>query len=254
MLDVIITSTCRDTIKRTLDSFLHKICFSGPIRFIVNIDVLQRSKLRGLKDYFFQIKRRHGVIKIELLINESPDGSRYKAHSLALNNLYRSISSKFYFHLEDDWLFLNHIDLDKLIHLMDTCETINHIRLSKTRIKDKCWIYYLSDEVIEQYLIPVSECVIDNVPLVKTFAWSFNPHVGRSSIVKKFISLDSNDNPEKRVCNIYHEMFSNNGLYILGHIGDSPTIKDLGRNRIKHTLRKIFYVLQGGKYVEYKFA
>ena len=44
---------------------------------------------------------------------------------------------------------------------------------------------------------------------------------------------------ETYICHKYLEKFNNQGCYIYGKIGDTPAVKDIGRNRIRERLRAL---------------
>lgn len=246
MVDIIITSTCRKTIEKTLGSFLKKVNSGQKFNFIVNIDVLNESYLPRLLAYLKSL----GICDIS--VNRTLN-SYHVNHAIALNSLFKRIQAPFFFHLEDDWLFLETIDLDALIALMRRHADIDQIRLSKERIKPKAWLYYVSEEISEKALAQNVQVAIDNVALVKTPAWSFNPSLGRTSVIKHFVDLPLTAQPESYLCREYPVIRGHQGTYILGSIGDRPKVKDIGRNAARQFLRKIKYVVRGGKYAEYKF-
>lgn len=252
MLDIIITSSCRKSIIKTLDSFFARVHCSKSIRLLIHIDVLHPDQLNLIKDYLRNLKLEK---KIEILTHVNPHPARnwYAAHSNAILHLYGLISTACYFHLEDDWRFLKNIDLDPLIRLMEKYPDIDNIRFSRERIKKKVWLYHLSDEITEEFLAPNIECLIDNISLIQTPIWSFNPHLGRTSIIKNITDIPKNQNPEKFVCLKYIENGKHNGTYVYGKIGDSAYVNDLGRNKIRRKIQKYKYILTGGKYAEYRF-
>lgn len=252
MLDIIVTSSCRKTIVKTTRSFFDKVRYSDKMRFIVHIDVLNNENLSFITGYLRSLERSEGI-GVDIHINNNPDTNWHDAHTKAINFLFNQIEKPYYFHLEDDWEFLKNIDLNLLIELMGKYDHIDHIRFSKEKIKDKYWLYHISDEISEEYLAPNVEVTINGIPLVQTPIWSFNPHLGRSSIIKNFINMPLDGNPEKYICHKYPELAGNGKTYLYGRIGDSAYVKDLGRNRFRRKLQKYKYILTGGKYAEYRF-
>lgn len=246
MLDIIITSTCRKTIEKTLDSFLKKVNSDQEFNFLVNIDVFDEHYLPRLMAYLKSV----GIYDIS--VNRKID-INHTHHALALRNLFQRIQTPLFFHLEDDWLFLENIDLDMLIGIMQGHAHIDQIRLSKERIKPKAWLYYLSEEISDKLLALNIQVEIDNVALVKTPTWSFNPSLNRTSIIKHFVNLPLTTKPESYLCQKYPVICGHQGTYIFGRIGDAPKVKDIGRSKIKQFLRKTKYQAKGGKYAEYKF-
>ncbi len=247
MLDVIITSTCRKTIVRALKSFFKNVSCSEKFNFIVNIDVLNPGYLSSLLLYLKKCKIT------DISINNRPK-DYIENHTRALCCLFKRIETPHFFHLEDDWIFFKKINLDSLICLMQRHSYIDQIRFSKEKIKEKAWLYYLSDEIKEEYLLPNIQVEIDGIPLVQTPAWSFNPSIARTSAIKNFTDMPSSAmGPEIYICKAYPKIFNHQGTYIYGRIADGPAVKDIGRNNFRQLLRKLKYTLSGKKYAEYKF-
>jgi len=247
MLDVIMSSSCRSTIIRTLESFLKNVSYSGGYNFIVNIDVLNPGYLPVLMSYL----KKRGIKNIRI----NTDLRKFdSAFTKVVTYLYGQVKTPFFFHLEDDWVFLKKIRLDPLVQLMENHSFIDHIRFSKERIKKKAWMYHLSDKVSDEYLVPNKQMEIDGISLVQTPTWSTNPSLVRSKVVKEFTSIPENMKLEKYICNNYPRMFPYQGTYIYGKVGDPRLVLDIGRNRIRERLRKIKYILRGGKYADYLFG
>jgi hypothetical protein len=247
-LDVIITSSCRRNIEATLESFLARVHCSLPYRFIVHIDVLNDKYLDKELSYL----KNKNISNIQ--ISRNPADGFASNLGKALLFLFNKIESPFFFHLEDDWKFLRDVNLDPLLSLMKKHPKIDHIRLSKERIKQKAWLYYRSQEITPEYLIDNLQCKIDGIDLVLSSGWSFNPSLNRSDFVKTFVDTEKMLRaPEAYLCNLYEESRSNAGTYIYGRIGDTPLVRDTGRNNVLQWLRKTKYIMLGGKYAQYKF-
>ncbi|MFA5099975.1 MAG: hypothetical protein WC547_03730 [Candidatus Omnitrophota bacterium] len=247
-LDVIITSSCRRNIEATIESFLSRVRCSLPFRFLVNVDVLDQRYLDKELAYL-----QHKGIK-DINLNRSAAGGFPANLGRALLFLFGKIESPFFFHLEDDWKFLRDVNLDPLLALMEKHPKIDHIRLNKERIRNKAWLYYRSEEITPEYLRDNLQCRIDNIDLVLSYGWSFNPSLNRSSFVKTCADKQQMlKDPESYVCRTYEDTHENTGTYIYGRIGDRPLVLDTGRNSILQWLRKTKYIMMGGKYAEYKF-
>lgn len=253
MLDVIITSSCRKTIEKTIESFLSNVFCAEKFHFIVHIDVLDPHYLNREKKYLREAEIRSGN-KIDLVINTSLSENFQNNFGKAMNYLHGRIKTKFYFNLQDDWVFLKKINLDPLIKIMEEHSGIDHIRFSKEKIKEKSWLYHLSEEISDEYLVPNIELEIDGISLVHTQTWSFNPSLVRTSTVKKFINIPEGARAETYICKNYPSMFNRQGTYIYGKIGDPRLVMDIGRNKIRNRLRKIKYIITGGKYADYLFG
>lgn len=232
MLDVIITSTCRKTIERTLNSFLENVYCSDKLRFLVNIDVKNPKYLPRLTNFL------HNMGINEFRVNHNPK-PQLIGQTEAINYLYPKVLSPYYFNLEDDWIFRKKINLDSLIALMNDHENIHHIRFNKERTKDYAWLYHLSDKDSSQYRLPNKDTVINDFNLAQTHVWSFNPSLVRTSILKKMLPVPTDANSEKYLCHKYDEIFRSSGAYILGKIGDSPIVSDIGRNKIIVYLKRL---------------
>lgn len=232
MLDVIITSTCRRTIERTLNGFLENVSCSYKFRFLVNIDVKFPKYLPRLTKFLQQ----NGIN--DFRVNWHPK-DRFAGQTEAINYLYPKITSPYYFNLEDDWIFLKKINLDSLISLMNDQENVHHIRFNKERTKKYARLYHLSDQDLPQYRLPNKDTVINSTNLVQTHVWSFNPSLVRTSIMTKMLPIPIDSHSEQYLCHKYEEIFSSSGAFILGKIGDSPIVSDIGRNKIKVYLRRL---------------
>jgi len=247
MLDVIVTSTCRKIIVKTIESFKKNVSCSEGYNFIVNVDVLHPRYLPSLMRYL----KKNGITDIR--INKKAEGF-CNAFAQANTYLYGQIKTPFYFHLEDDWIFLRKVNLDPLIRLMEKYRHIDHIRFSKEKIKEKAWLYYLSADVSDEYLEPNKQVEIDGIPLVQTPTWSTNPSLARTEVIKNFINIPRDVSLEQFICSNYPRTFKRRGTYIYGKIGDPRFVLDIGRNKFLTKLRKIKYRATGGKYADYLFG
>jgi hypothetical protein len=224
------------TIKRCITSFLKRVHFKGRYRFLVNIDVINKKKLSSIKKFLNQNK-------IEpLRIKSNPDSEPFGLTE-TINFLYSKIESKYYFCLEDDWIFLKDINLDDLIDLFNVNDQIDHIRLSKRTIKDYCILYYKINKLGKHPTCSQKNIILNHRNLVKTFTWSFNPSLNRTSTIKYILPVPYELPAERYFCKNYEEIYSNRGNYILGKIGDKPYILDIGRSKfriIKKNLKNFF--------------
>lgn len=236
MLDVIITSICRKTIERTLNSFQKNVHYSGNYRFLVNIDVKNEYYLHNLINFLHKNNIDNYRINYDI-------STKLRGLTEAITFLYSQVVTDYYFNLEDDWIFHKKINLDRLIDLMDNNEIIHHIRFNKERTKNYTRLYYLSNNHSSEYILPNEEIVINDINLVKTYVWSFNPSLVRTSVMKQMLPITLNENSEKHFCLKYSELFFSSGTYILGKIGDPPIVSDIGRNKFVSVLKKIKKIL-----------
>jgi hypothetical protein len=234
MIDVVVTSTCRKQFKSTYRSFMKKVKCSEGYRFIVHIDVLPEN--RNYLPVLLKFLEENNIG--DVLINNMPGD-----FANSINYLLRRIETDYYFHLEDDWLFLKEIELDPLIDLMRRNEEVNQIRFSKEQI------IQVDPSIIEEFnkrnelfLLPGEQATIDGINLIKSYIWSLNPHIARLSVVRKLLDIPSGINPENYFCKKYSQIFnSSSGLYIYGMIGESPYVKDIGRLNIVLRKTKMLY-------------
>lgn len=228
-MDIIITSICRKTIEKCLPSFLDNVKYAGHFRFLVNIDVKNPKYLTRLLCFL----DKHSINNIT--INMNP---KKKLHGLTqtINNLYKKITSKYYFNLQDDWIFLEKIDLDSITAIMNNEPEIDHIRLNKNVIEQDTWLYHLSDEK-NKLKKRNHKLSIDGVNLVKIFTWSFNPSLCRTETIKRLLPVPNNVRAETYFCHKYEELFATRGAFFLGNIGDKARVKDIGRNIYREIFR-----------------
>lgn len=221
MIDVIVTSTCRKQFETTYASFMKNVRYDKGFRFIIHIDVLEKNKryLPRLLEFL-----KYNNIK-DVRVNT---GNNTFAN--AINHLFKKLQSEYYFHLEDDWIFLKPIDLNAIIQVMKDNEGIHGIRFSKEDIKrpGNRMKKNLAGRN-ELYLLPGEEIHIDGLDLIKSNMWSLNPHVGRTSVVKQFADIPLDINPESFLSKWYFEKFSQPGLYIYGKYGYPAYVSDIGR-------------------------
>jgi hypothetical protein len=229
-MDVMVTSTCRKTIEKCIPSFLMNMKYSGQFRFLVNIDVKNPKYLPRMQRYLK-----------ELSINNVTINMHPKQNLMGLtdttNSLYKKIKSKFYFNLQDDWIFLEKIDLDSLVTLMDNYPEIDHVRLNKEVVGQNEWLYHLSQDNKQKYNKKTKNMVIDGINLVKIKTWSFNPSICRTETIKNMLPVPNNIRAETYFCHKYDELYCARGAYFYGNIGDCARIKDIGRSICRETLR-----------------
>jgi len=168
-LDVIITASGRDTIFRTIESFLTNVKYAGEFRFIINIDVCRKGSLTQIIKYVKNLNLKY------FNVNYQPKG-----FTNALSSTLKQIESTFYFHLEDDWVFLKEIQLDPLIELLQKNNNVNHVRFSKRKIRDYNELFYCPP-LRGIYRPKKKNIVIDGIQLVNCIAYSANPNISRTS-------------------------------------------------------------------------
>jgi hypothetical protein len=230
-LDVLVTSSCRKTLGPTLRSFRSRVRFSGRFRFLVNVDVLDPGYLPRL----LAMLAEHGIDDANLSFE---DGRRSHRHARAFGHLLGRVESEFYFHLEDDWVFRRKIDLDRMLLLMQRCSEIDQVRFNATRTRADCWLYhrYAIDDPAGR--VPNQPMSLGGVDLVRSFVWSFNPSLVRTSALRSLAPIPTDQGPERFVCFRYLEKNDPPGTFILGRIGDPPMVRHIGGKGGWHPLRK----------------
>ncbi|MBU4312580.1 MAG: hypothetical protein KJ706_07675 [Candidatus Omnitrophica bacterium] len=221
MIDVIVTSICRKQFETTYASFMKNVRYDKGFRFIIHIDVLEKNKS--------YLPRLLEFLKYNRISDININKERH-TFANAVNHLFKNLQSEYYFHLEDDWVFLKPIDLTAIIRVMKDNENIHNIRFSKQEIKRPS--NRMKKNLArrnELYLLPGEEIYIDGLDLIKSNIWSLNPHVARTSVIKRFADIPVDINPESFLSRRYFEKFSQPGLYIYGKYGDPPCVSDIGR-------------------------
>jgi hypothetical protein len=223
MIDVIITSTARETIFPTIESFLDKVKFSGTFRFLINVDCCYNCNVRDIYSLFDKLNVSYFKVNFQRF-----------GFTRAASSLIKLVETPYYFHLEDDWVFLQEIYLDDLLTLFNNHRSINHIRFSKEQILPFDELYYLR----KIKSIPIGydgfktrNVVIGDTGLVETMNYSANPNLSRTNHFKRLPYTNSLD-LEQQFCLqsfIKKLMFRmSSGYFILGQIGDAPAVKHIG--------------------------
>jgi len=218
-----------------LESFIRNVKCSDMFRYIVNVDVRNPKYLDRLNRFL----DRKGIQ--DLRINPYP-AEMPRAHAETINYLFSRIESPHYFHLEDDWIFLERIDIDPLIELMQTHNQIDYIRFNKQRTRENAWLYHISHQDIPKYQKMNRDLVINGINLVQTWVWAFNPSIARTSTVRSIIPIPPTASPEKYLCHMYDKNFNTRGAFIWGRIGDKAVVRHIGYARwiwLKRIKRKI---------------
>lgn len=231
-LDVIMTSTTRPQIIKTIASFKKQVRYAGKFRFVLNIDTKERAVAAWLIEFLRSQKITHYQVNSTEKLGE-------QAHVNAINYLLAQVVSPVYLHLEDDWIFKKPVDLSPLVALMIANKDIHHLRFSKERILPYAWLYYLSDDDVPEFRKNNVNCRVDGVPFVKTHTWSFNPSLARTDVARKMLPCPIDRNPEQHMCFRHVELYGDEGKYILGQIGDSATVADIGRNKVRERARQL---------------
>lgn len=219
VLNVIVTSSGRKTIFPTMESFLSKVKYSGKFRFLVNVDLCNTKHLNDIRSLF-------RPLNVQVFnVNYTPKG-----FTRSLDYLIRRVETPFYFHLEDDWLFLKDLDLDPLLGVFQEFKHVNHLCFSKKKILGYNELYYLR----KLKFIPVDcdffktrNATLGNIDVVETMNYSANPNISRTSHFQRLWRVHSL-NLEQQFALQNFLLGGRRGYYILGRIGDEPTVEHIG--------------------------
>jgi hypothetical protein len=219
VMDVVVTSSCRNTIFDTFRSFFEKVKYSGTFRLIVNIDCCRPENLDKIVPFVkgYNIKT--------LNINYKPRG-----FTRAVVFVMKQVETPYFFHLEDDWVFRKEIDLDKYVDLMERHPPVNLVVFSKKKILYYNELFYLR----KLKFIPVGydkfkteNVTIGGMELVKSITYSTNPNISRTSHFKKLWYVNSR-NIEQQFALQNFLLGNRRGYYIAGRIGEEATVDHIG--------------------------
>lgn len=232
MLDVFITSASRPLLlRRTLESFLDKVIFSGTFRFFVNEDYVAPNESTvcvGLLGEFLD--------NYHLKCNNPPIGL-----SGAFSYFSKYFSSPYMFYLQDDWELIRPLNLDSvlsMIHSWSDIMSIAQLRFNKRRTmeykgegeniwhKEEVWLgeerlttsdsVYLNPALWDmEFFRPFLAIDFTGKPHQRPFIWKLNEHIRAAFSIKK-----GNKTEFSRTV----------GTYIYGGVGEEPYFKHLGKD------------------------
>lgn len=132
MIDVIVVSACRpECLRRTIESFLNKVSYSGKFRVLFHEDCIFPVMSRLVKTYLCRFTE--DGLSIAYMESNPPIGI-----GRAISNiLIPKIESDFFFYLEDDWEFERIVPLDDFISIMNRYPDINQLILTGYRLFER---------------------------------------------------------------------------------------------------------------------
>jgi hypothetical protein len=219
--------THTNLIKGVIDDLYSKIGDDN-LRHIISLDHNPDSK--GSNEYLDNlIKLSEDYKNLEIIT--TTEGIYY-----SIRNLINSTNTDYYLWWEHDWKFVNKINLNEFISLMDKNKNVNYVRFNKRENVVKA-----ADTQI--WTTPH----ITEMDLLRTTCWSNNPYVGRKSKMKDWYKM-MNETKEKFSPTI--EQFlqgkmrsdiksmgidkasSDWGVFIYGNYNDSNMVSHLnGKNK-----------------------
>jgi len=214
MIDITMTAVIRPSIlKRTLDSFCANM-FTPEIikkyncRLIINIDPIGEN---FSQDYVYNIAKIY--FKNTTILKPS-----VPSFAGAVIRCWENVDQKFCFHLEDDWILLTKIDVEKMIISLEENDIVS-MRLNK-----------------EPSLIKHQQ----NINFIYHEKLSLNPTLFKSDFLKDIVGhMDSTLNPEKQLRvnapgkrgeilrNVKHAIYTGSG--------NNKIVQDIGREWMKKT-------------------
>ena len=219
-IDITMTASKRPgIIKRTLTSFCENLFTdSNNYRLIINLDNVGEDcdchSIVEICSYFFK--------NVLFCYSEEPSFPK------AVKRVWSLSSSRFVFHLEDDWILNKKIKMEDLVTILKSNPRIANVRLSKYDLgntKDT------SINVFSQNFVYTGMGFFLGTNKGKAFA--LNPTLINSNFLKKSIPLlDMNKNPEKqfRANNPIFSNFISEWEYALfGTPGEKAIVTDIGR-------------------------
>lgn len=157
-VDIIRTSASRPLFLRlTTESWRERLSFSGKLRWIVHEDTLNAVASTACIDY---VKGPGCYDRIGC--NAPPIGQ-----AKSLTWLWKQAETKYVLSVEDDWLLLEHIDLDRMCALMDAHPEINQIAFFKRPLMEQRHTYVKRSKLV------------DGIWLTSGPHWAFTPALCR---------------------------------------------------------------------------
>lgn len=232
MIDVFITSASRPLLlRKTLESFLDKVMFSGTFRFFVNEDyVIPDESTVCLGVLGDLLKQYH------LKCNNPPIGL-----SGAFLYFSKYFSSPYMFYLQDDWELIRVLHLDNVLSMINSWSDIMPIaqlRFNKRKTmpyKGERSNPWHKDEVrLGEHILTTSDSIY------------LNPALWNMEFFRPFLTIDFTGKPHQRpfiwklnecvraafqIKKGSKTEFSRTvGTYIYGGIGEAPYFRHLGKD------------------------
>lgn len=197
------------TLEQSTKSLFLNMKFSGRVIHVLNEDVVEKGLSQEL---LYWAHSSHRFDKI--FVNDPPT-----CQSEGIRRMLKcaiDIGAEYYFNFEDDWIFDQPVNIDKIIELMENNPGINqiafHKRIPVDRTDFKKW-----------------ELRVDGVNLITNIHWTVIPSIWRVSYAKRFV--DVKIMPTNNASGIFnkvlkrknqpaHWVIGNVGSYYLGKIGD----------------------------------
>ena len=117
IIDVMIDSGSRpEILKETLPIIIDGLHFSGKLRWMFHEALIDEKKSRE------NIKYVESLGTFDVIEANRPMGQ-----AISIENILKLTTSKYFFHIEDDYIIKRPIDLDIMWHIMENAEDVNQL-------------------------------------------------------------------------------------------------------------------------------
>lgn len=244
--DIVCIATLRsELLFKTFQSFNHNL-FMGDIgehRLIINIDLVgvqNEEDIRPELANVLSVINQFNFKNVTLRWSDKPNFAHAWFWAFSLTD------DCYVFYLEEDWVLLRKVNLNRMLELFKEDSTLAHLRLSAFPSSDrtlKNWnkFAYWNGKYFE---------VEDNDKL--SIGWSGHPSMNRTNFMRQAMSIMNwSSNPEKQIkgrryqCQMNNLLLDNNfGVFI--NPSESMQIVDIGRkwmveNGFKKSGNKAFF-------------
>jgi hypothetical protein len=162
-LDIMRTSASRpELLKKSTESLLENIKFSGELRWIFHEDILNKDKSAQCISYIENL-----TINKKLLIDKPPIGQ-----GASLTRLLNTVKTKYVLNWEDDYTAEREIDLDLVVKILDENVDVNQISFWKRQTMS------------EKPGFKKKETIRSGQTLTTNPHWAFTPAIWRVSFIK----------------------------------------------------------------------
>jgi len=215
VLDILITSASRpDLLQHTVESMQEKLKFSGEFRWLLHEDVLDKKKSAEVLHW-----NKYSLLFDKVIVSEPRVSLGY-----SIGMMIPYIKSFIFFRSDDDWEYVEKLDLDVFWDMFEKYEKINQIIFNKRCI----------DEYKRNF--KRKSIKFNDIWLTVTRQWGWLPSLWRTDFVRRNYKIRAIDCSIDFMDRIRHRedvnadwIIENMGSYFLGKIGDKGAyIKHIG--------------------------
>lgn len=204
-------------LKQSTESLFSNMKFSGTPVHVLNEDVVDKELSQELL-YWAHSDNRFDKI----FINDPPT---FQSKGICRMLKYAiDIGAKYYFNFEDDWIFDQPVNIDKIIELMENNIGINQVAFHK-RIP------------IDRNDFNKWELKVDGIDLITNIHWTVIPSIWRVSFAKRFLDIEIA--PTNNASGIFNKILKKENYpahWIIGNVGSYylGSIQDPGSKYVTH--------------------